>query len=316
MANVATNTIHFPKLEGTYTFLQNDNTLSVAGKAADAKATGDALTDLETQLANQNVIKVSNKTAIDLDISDNNGNVIARFENGQFSTKKFDSALVNDWYGATYCSHGDSITWQDGKAYIQGSQLGETARGYQTILKEKLGLASYTNYGQSGWAMAVVNSNGVVNTITGVSSYAEYDLCTIACGTNDFKLNVSLGTIGQIGDTTFDATTFYGAYRKAVEYILTSNPSIRLVLMTPLQRDNDGYNVNNTNTAGHKLIDYVNAIKAIGEMYSLPVCDMYSKSGITKLTLNTYTMDGLHPHDVGYERMGGFLCKYLLNLNK
>lgn len=43
MANRPAKTIKFPGLEHTYTFLQDDTTLSVAGEAADAKSTGDAL---------------------------------------------------------------------------------------------------------------------------------------------------------------------------------------------------------------------------------------------------------------------------------
>ena len=228
---------------------------------------------------------------------------------------KYDMSWIFDaqhtWSNKSYISHGDSITWQDGKEYIQGEHIGEIAKGYQTVLQENTGLDRIYNQGKSGWSMATVNGNGVVNTIIAVSSYFQFDLCTIACGTNDFKLNVPLGTIGVIGDVTFDDTTFYGAYRKAVEYILMNSPKIRLVLMTPLQRNNSGYDVNYINSAGHKLIDYVNAVKEIGEIYGLPVCDMYRNSGFTKLTLNTYTMDGLHPNDVGYKRMGDYLTQFL-----
>ena len=215
------------------------------------------------------------------------------------------------WQNKSYISHGDSITWQDGKEYIQGEHIGEIAKGYQTIFDENVGLSRIFNFGKSGWAMAVVNSNGIVNAITQITNYSQFDLCTISAGTNDFKLNVPLGTIGVIGDTIFDDATFYGAYRKAVEYILTNSPTIRLVLMTPLQRDKDGYDVNYINSAGHKLIDYANAIKAVGEMYGLPVCDMYSNSGFTEKTLATYTMDGLHPNDVGYKRIGNYLTGFL-----
>lgn len=218
---------------------------------------------------------------------------------------------ISIWTQKSYISHGDSITWQDGKAYGQGEHSGEIARGYQTIFNENVDLKSYNNQGKSGWSMAIVNGSGIVNTIMAIADYTDYELCTIACGTNDFKLNVPLGTLGVIGDTTFDDTTFYGAYRKAIEYVLTNSPTIRIVLMTPLQRDNAGYDVNYTNSAGCKLIDYVNAIKSIGEMYGLPVCDMYANSGFTKKTLATYTMDGLHPNDIGYERMGGYLTGFL-----
>ena len=215
------------------------------------------------------------------------------------------------WENKSYISHGDSITWQDGEEYIQGDQIGEIAKGYQTVFAENVGLGRKFNFGKSGWSMAVVNGNGIVNAIIQIVNYSQFDLCTIAVGTNDFKLNVPLGNLGIIGDSTFDDTTFYGAFRKAVEYILTQSPTIRLVLMTPLQRDNAGYDVNYTNSAGHKLIDYVNAVKNVGEMYGLPVCDMYSNSGFTKLTLSTYTMDGLHPNDVGYKRMGDYLTGFL-----
>lgn len=50
MANRPAKTIKFPGLEHTYTFLQDDTTLSVAGEAADAKATGDALAAVQTQV--------------------------------------------------------------------------------------------------------------------------------------------------------------------------------------------------------------------------------------------------------------------------
>lgn len=46
MANVPLSSLKFPGLSDTYTIPQIDNTLSIAGKAADAKATGDAIADL------------------------------------------------------------------------------------------------------------------------------------------------------------------------------------------------------------------------------------------------------------------------------
>lgn len=221
--------------------------------------------------------------------------------------------VVNPWKNKTYISHGDSITWQDGRAYGSGIHQGETARGYQTVLKELLELGTHTNKGVNGATLADragVSVSGV-STIKSIASYASYDLCTIAFGTNDFKQGVPLGTLGAATDTVFDTTTFYGAFREAVKYILTSSPTIRLVLMTPLQRDQHDYNVETVNAVGLKLIDYVNAVKLIGKMYGLPVCDLYSNSGITELTLSAYTIDGLHPNDEGYKRMGEVLANTL-----
>ena len=212
------------------------------------------------------------------------------------------------WNGKNYISHGDSITWRDGHDWEDGTE----AVGYQSIMNQQIGFASYNNQGWSGHSMAdgTSNGDGCVTRILSLD-HSQYDLCTIACGTNDFKLNVPLGTLGIIGDTDFDRTTFYGAYRTAIEYLLNQKPTLRIVLFTPLQRDNSGYDVNYTNSAGHKLIDYVNAIKELGKMYGLPVCDMYANSGFTKLTLATYTVDGLHPNNVGYVRMGNYATQFV-----
>jgi lysophospholipase L1-like esterase len=212
------------------------------------------------------------------------------------------------WNNKKYVSYGDSITWYDGHDYPNG----ELCIGYQSIMNEQIGFNLINNQGYSGYSLADGTSHGT-GVVTEIlkNNNTTYDLCTIACGTNDFKLNVPIGELGIIGENDFDRNTFYGAYRTAIEYLLNQKPALRIVLFTPLQRDNDGYDVNKINTAGYKLIDYVNAIKKVGELYGLPVCDMYSNSGFTKLTLDTYTIDGLHPNNNGFKRMGNYATKFV-----
>lgn len=48
MANIMQKSVKYPGLDDTYTFLQLDNTLSVAGKAADAQKTGQEIADLKS----------------------------------------------------------------------------------------------------------------------------------------------------------------------------------------------------------------------------------------------------------------------------
>ncbi len=218
----------------------------------------------------------------------------------------------NHWQGKTFITLGDSITWQDNKAYSQG-KIGAIAKGYQTILSKALRFSSYYNAGVSGRPMAngSLNGDGTVITAQGID-YNAYDVCIIAVGTNDFRLDIPLGEYKDIGD--YDINTFYGAYQKTLQCILTTNRNITICLFTPLQRNNAGYNTTSRNRSGHTLGDYVKAIKDIGEKYSLPVCDLYTDSGIDESNLSVYTMDGLHPNDIGYERMGACVVAFFLNL--
>ncbi len=209
------------------------------------------------------------------------------------------------WTGKKFVAFGTSITWacanHDG--------------GYLATVAERNGFSAYANEGVSGAAMAngTANGNGINSKIRN-TDVSGFDLVLIECSTNDFKLNVSLGEVGEMGDTDFDTTTFCGALRDSIEFILTNHPAKSVLLITDTQRNNDGYDVNFTNPAGHKLIDYVDAVVAIAELYGLPVCDWYRNSGFNALTLGIYTKDGLHPNSTGYAVLGNLTAGAVANM--
>lgn len=200
--------------------------------------------------------------------------------------------------GLSAISYGDSIT----------------ANGtYQPHVSDVLGLASYLNRGVSGRPMAdgTANGAGTVTTILSNSDHASYPIITIAAGTNDFRLDVPLGALGVWADVSFDRTTFLGAYRTSLDYILSQNPNARVVLCTPLKRNNAGYTDESTNAAGNKLSAYAQAVRDVAAMYGLPVCDWYSGSGFNERTLSAFTIDGLHPNAAGAARLGRFMGAYV-----
>ena len=205
---------------------------------------------------------------------------------------------LNKWEQKSWLTLGDSIT---------------KANGYQPIVKEKLGFLKVDNKGINGQTMAYQSTNKSTYSIGKDINYKEYDLVTIFIGTNDFRYNKKLGVISE-DSNKYDETTFIGSYQMLIETILQSNPSIDLVLITPLQRSKDGYDTNFTNEVGYKLIHYVKSIKDLGKKYDLPVLDLYSSSGFTNKTLSLYTRDNLHPNEKGYEIISDKMYKFLLNI--
>lgn len=205
---------------------------------------------------------------------------------------------VPEWTGGSFSILGDSIV-------SSGARMWDSVR-------DRLGFASYRNAGVWGAPMADGTSKGA-GTVTTVRSlnYAADQMVYIAAGTNDLTQNVALGTIGTVAQTAFNRNTFYGAYRSTIEYILASNPKVKLFLATPLQRNANSYTVETANGNGLKLGDYRTAILALGAFYGVPVLDVYAISGITDRTLSTFTGDGLHPNDAGFDRLASVVCGQL-----
>lgn len=134
---------------------------------------------------------------------------------------------------------------------------------------------------------------------------------TIFFGTNDFTANVPLGENNDFSDATFKGSMNY-----IIKVFQEKYPHIQLNFITPIYRtvipdnrviDCDSYE----NLLGLKLVDYVEAIKEVGNIYNVPVLDLYHTSGINKYTAEYYLADGTHPTDEGYkiigEKIGSFL---------
>lgn len=224
---------------------------------------------------------------------------------------------IHKWSGKNVIFLGDSITWYDGNAFGDGT----LCKGFPSLLNNIIEFNKATNIGVSGASMAHSSSYPSSGSILDAGrnyptvDYTKFDVAIILAGTNDFKLNVNMGTIGLDSDTSWDDTTFYGAYRHLIETMISQNPTIKIYMMTPLQRNNGGYDCNTANTAtpASKLSDYCTAIKNIGQMYGIPVLDLYSLSGFTRKNLTSLTIDSLHPNNLGHQRIADLLITFIEN---
>lgn len=206
-----------------------------------------------------------------------------------FSYTEEDNSLNNckdkNWYAI-----GDSITEQN---------------IYPYFVDKTLQLKSVYNAGISGAGM-----KDMINKLS-VEGLGEYDICTVFCGTNDFGAGTILGNISD--DRT--ASTFYGYTKNVIYNILTGKPNINLMFITPLYRgkfDNQP-GAGETNSAGFKLVDYVNAIIDVCNYYSIPVLNLFHTGGFNEFTISTYTDDNLHPNQKGGKLIANKIAMFMNN---
>ncbi|SMC63093.1 SGNH/GDSL hydrolase family protein [Sporomusa malonica] len=216
------------------------------------------------------------------------------------------------WAGKVFVTYGDSITHYDGEPFNENHiEAGQIAKGYQSYMREKLGCV-VVNRGSGGKTMPEIY--GIINCATDL---ATFDAVTITSGANDHLQAVALGTLAAVG-AIFNTNTFYGALQAAVEKVLTVKPSMKIYLITPVP----GFFDDTTATYGNQnkiSVDFVNAIKIVGELYGCPVLDWYHTVGINPLNKSVYLGDissvpyDLHPTQALFARMGESAASFMEN---
>lgn len=137
----------------------------------------------------------------------------------------------------------------------------------------------------------------------------DADLIVVFGGTNDFGHGDA--PFGASEDRTAD--TFCGALHELYTSLLKKYPEAVIMVMTPLHRASEC----EPNMHGKVLADYVSAIRAAAEYYSLPVLDLWAVSGIqpaVPVMKDKYMPDGLHPNDAGHVILTGKIVKFIENL--
>ena len=167
----------------------------------------------------------------------------------------------------------------------------------------------------SGYIALQSNRNAV--SIIDAYDFSNVNLATLFFGTNDWNANIPLGTIN---DTTTNPTTIYGGIKHCVEKIINENAQTTIILITPINRSQVGnsgagnlINENNyaygtQNTAGYTLGDVCDAIVNCAKYYGISYIDTRDGCPINRTNLYAMLIDGLHPSDNGYIKLGQFLA--------
>ena len=139
---------------------------------------------------------------------------------------------------------------------------------------------------------------------------ADADIVVVFGGVNDYGHGDA--PFGRIEDRTVD--TFCGACHVLMRSLIERYPTATIVFMTPL---NTLVAPKNKVGSPSPLIDYVSAIRQIAESYSIPVLDLYATSGMNaNISAQKEKMmpDGIHPNDLGTERIADRLTGFLRSL--
>ena len=203
---------------------------------------------------------------------------------------------------------GDSIT--------QGHGVMEEKNIYHQRIAKTYKLKRANNYGISGTRFAKQQVPTVDN-----PSFDQWfasrvedldpaaDAVVVFGGTNDWGHGDA--PIGTFSDRTEDS--FYGACHVLYSKLIARFPGKPIVVVTPLHRVGER-DKHKREDREMMLSDYVDIIKEVARYYSLPVCDMFSISGLQPEIpeiLEMYIPDGLHPNDAGHkvlaDRIGSFL---------
>ena len=221
--------------------------------------------------------------------------------------------VTHKWTGKKINFLGDSITEGYG-----------TTKVYHDYLNEMLSLSACRNYGIGGSTIA--NGQNPMYS-RALSMDIDADLVCVFGGTNDFaNFNCALGELCNKGENNerianTDCDTFYGALHTLCNNLINRYPDKKIVMFTPIHREvfagqKTEFQPNNV---GIYLYQYVNAVKEVAEWYSIPVCDLYSISGLQPNNSNHKSLyfspsDGLHPKAEGHEVLARVIYNFLKNI--
>ena len=186
--------------------------------------------------------------------------------------------------GKSFTSYGDSITYQNmWQPYVvdyfnfkhTNLGIGSTTVTYLEDKEER-----YPSFTNEARISAIKESNP--------------DIITILGGTNDCHYQAVIGDDSEFGKklNEKDKATFKGAYSFLIETLLNWKPSLKIVLLTPMQ-------TSYTYSYNKKYYDYAKAVKDIALYYAIPIIDTYSESNISYFNNAMYTKDGIHPNEEG-----------------
>ena len=238
--------------------------------------------------------------------------------------------IESQWKGKKVAFLGDSIT---DKIHVG------TTHNYWDYLPKILGLDAYV-YGRNGWQM-----KGMLDQAKEVMRDFHWyvDALFVFAGTNDYNGSVPRGEWYETEECevnrngvlmktphrrfSFDPNTFRGRINRLMDYLKRNFPDQQIVLMTAIHRGYATFGPKNVqpdelypNKLGLYIDDYNDDIRAAGRIWSVPVLDLYARSGLFPLyseyarAFHDADTDMLHPNATGHARLARTMAYWMLTI--
>lgn len=212
MANIAQKTIKYPGLPDIYTFLQDDTTLSVSGKAADAKATGDALStkaeydgyyeDLGAGTAEQLISTVYDKDKVPYSFRTSGGSA----DIGNRVTEKIIGGTVA-WNQLIDIPSDMTVTSNGLTGTRSATNKTYTVNGTSTARANIGSAAIKANSIIAGHKYYIYNGKLTMHVSWDLSTNETYDEQIVAASASNAATSIQIECMSS--DRTYDNVTFY-----------------------------------------------------------------------------------------------------------
>ncbi len=248
-----------------------------------------------------------------------------------FSQSDSQKMINSQWEGKKVAFLGDSMT--------DKCRVGTTCI-YWEYLVQLLGIEPFV-YGVNG-----AQWNGIYNQAEKLHEQQgnTIDAIIVFAGTNDYNANIPLGTFfsEEMRQTNYDGKTVMRKYREpimtdstfcgriniAISYLKQNFLTKQIIIIiTPIHRGYAKFGANNIqpeesycNGRGLYLEAYVNILKRASSVWSVPIIDLYSLSGLNPLHdtdtiyFHNAASDRLHPNANGHYRLAKTIQYQLLSL--
>ncbi len=203
-------------------------------------------------------------------------------------------------------AYGDSITYGVYTSETDTCPKTMVDKKWIDLVCEHFGIELIANYSQSG--ISVSATSPVLSDYALIRQYSKMekaDIIFLACGTNDFGTDVTLGDKNDRKDTSF-----YGALDLLCSSLKEKYPESRVIYITPIGRQDQ-----KSNKLGYSLDEYRRAIQEIaGERYGFTVIngEEIGFDGEEPDLRKKYMRDGTHPDPGGHKVYAAGVISQLL----